>query len=198
MSIANVAPMGNNSIYQKYSKRQRQTAVTVGKAKRLDRDLTELTASVEPNIVDAVMTSLPIVIGFIQTGDDGVKAPGRPCMEKSAWWSAQRLTLARRALKHVGHTFGFGNWRSPRSLRSTFSTMRCTLESSLICDKERTGPANPSQLRLRSGFILCTSVPKGQIGDRGVNKTKVCCWVIGNRRCWGSANDHVTQRRALH
>lgn len=167
-----------------------ETEVTIGNAKLLQGDCVELMAELEPCSVDAVITDPPYMIGAISTGDASAKAGGWADMENSAWWYAEWLKLARRALKQDGFACVFGNWRSLPTLLYAFSKIKWQVDSLLIWDKEWIGPAGPRQLRPTYEVVLFAGMPKAKIDDRSASDVYRCRWMAGNSK----TTDHAAEK----
>ena len=154
--------------------------VELGTATLLQGDCVELMAELEPCSVDAVITDPPYMIGAISTGNANAKAGGWADMENSAWWYAEWLKLARRALKQEGYACVFGNWRSLPTLLYAFAKIQWPVDSLLIWDKEWIGPAGPRQLRPTYEVVLFAGMPKAKIDDRSASDVYRCRWMAGN------------------
>jgi hypothetical protein len=98
--------------------------------------------------------------------DASAKAGGWADMENSAWWYAEWLKLARRALKQDGFACVFGNWRSLPTMLYAFSKIKWQVDSLMIWDKEWIGPAGPRQLRPTYEVVLFAGMPDAKIENR--------------------------------
>lgn len=156
--------------------------VTFDSVTMLQGDCVELMAELEPSSVDAVITDPPYMIGAISTGDPSAKAGGWADMENSAWWYAEWLKLARRALKQDGYACVFGNWRSLPTLLYAFAKIKWQVDSLMVWDKEWIGPAGPRQLRPTYEVVLFAGMPKARIDDRSASDVYRCRWMAGNSK----------------
>jgi site-specific DNA-methyltransferase (adenine-specific) len=156
--------------------------VIIGGAELYQGDCLEVMADLRVMSVDAVITDPPYMIGAISTGDAKAKAGGWADMENSAWWYAEWLKLARRALTQQGFACVFGNWRSLPTLLYAFAKIKWPVDSLMIWDKEWIGPAGPRQLRPTYEVILFAGMPEAKIDDRGASDVFRCRWMAGNSK----------------
>ena len=156
--------------------------VVIGNAELWHGDCVELMADLDPCSVDAVITDPPYMIGAISTGDASAKAGGWADMENSAWWYAEWLKLAQRALKQEGFACVFGNWRSLPTLLYAFAKIKWPVDSLLIWDKEWIGPAGPRQLRPTYEVVLFAGMPKARIDDRSASDVYRYRWMAGHSK----------------
>ncbi|MEA3643337.1 MAG: site-specific DNA-methyltransferase [Lamprobacter sp.] len=156
--------------------------VVIGNAELYQGDCLEVMADIKPMSVDAVITDPPYMIGAISIGDKHTKAGGWADMENSAWWYAEWLKLARRALKQEGFACVFGNWRSLPTLLYAFSKIKWSVDSLMIWDKEWIGPAGPRQLRPTYEVVLFAGMPNAKIDDRSASDVYRCRWMAGHNK----------------
>ena len=167
--------------------------VTVGTAELYNGDCLEVMAKLPPISVDAVVTDPPYMIGAISTGNAKAKAGGWADMENSAWWFAEWLKLARRALKEDGFCCVFGNWRSLPTLLYAFSKIKWQVDSLMVWVKEWIGPAGPRQLRPTYEVVLFAGMPKAKIDDRSASDIFRCKWQAGNMKTTAHAAEKPVQ-----
>jgi site-specific DNA-methyltransferase (adenine-specific) len=156
--------------------------VHIGDATLYLGDCLEVMADFKPMSLDAVITDPPYMIGAISTGNNKAKAGGWADMENSAWWYAEWLKLARRALKQEGYACVFGNWRSLPTMLYAFSKIKWQVDSLMIWDKEWIGPASPRQLRPTYEVVLFAGMPNAKIDDRSASDVYRCRWMAGNSK----------------
>jgi len=156
--------------------------VHIGDATLSLGDCLEVMADFKPMSLDAVITDPPYMIGAISTGNNKAKAGGWADMENSAWWYAEWLKLARRALKQEGYACVFGNWRSLPTMLYAFSKIKWQVDSLMIWDKEWIGPASPRQLRPTYEVVLFAGMPNAKIDDRSASDVYRCRWMAGNSK----------------
>jgi len=156
--------------------------VTIGDARLILGDCLEVMAELPPMSVNAVITDPPYMIGAISTGDKKAKAGGWADMENSAWWFAEWLRMARRALTPDGFACVFGNWRSLPTLLYAFSKLKWKVDSLLIWDKEWIGTAGPRQLRPTYEVVLFAGMPEAKIENRSASDIFRCKWQAGNSK----------------
>ena len=156
--------------------------IAVGDATLFNGDCLDVMGQLKPMSVDAVITDPPYMIGAISTGNATSKSGGWADMENAAWWYAEWLKLARRALKQEGFACVFGNWRSLPTLLYAFAKIQWPVDSILIWDKEWIGPAGPRQLRPTYEVVIFAGMPKAKIDDRSASDVYRCKWMAGQMK----------------
>lgn len=164
--------------------------ITLGDATLFNGDCLDVMGQLKPMSIDAVITDPPYMIGAISTGNATSKSGGWADMENAAWWYAEWLKLARRALKQEGFACVFGNWRSLPTLLYAFAKIQWPVDSLLIWDKEWIGPAGPRQLRPTYEVVIFAGMPKAKIDDRSASDVYRCKWMAGQMK----TTDHAAEK----
>ena len=129
-------------------------------------DALDVLSTVPPGSMHHVITDPPYILAAGSSGARGSKTGGWADMMNAAHWYAAWYRLCRKALKHEGSLWTFGNWRTLPCMMRAAIDADLPATSLLVWDKDWIGPAGPQQLRSQHEMCMCCAMPNFKQSDR--------------------------------
>lgn len=129
-------------------------------------DALDILPTLAAGSVSHVVTDPPYILHAGSSATRGSKTGGWADMMNASLWFAAWYREVKRALKHTGSLWTFGNWRTlPVMMRAAIDA-DLTAASLLVWDKDWIGPAGPQQLRTQHEICLVLCREGFKLPDR--------------------------------